>query len=472
MSTTELPRAGRPDDAPAATRTGAGAAPAVDARTTGPTRSGGSVPDRLRSRTLGCAVLAAPVVVMTAVPAWQFPWWQWVGLVLTVPILVWGALPVHRSALTDVRRGIASVDLLVSSTVLTAFAASLHGLLTTSAGTPGYEHAVPLTVLGGTGSGQFYPEVVAVVTTIALVVRNADRRAGRSDVVVTPSWVVPTVLLLAVGVAAYWSGGGAGRTGTIEIALAVLVAGCPVAATLAHPAAVLAVTEALRRRGTTLRAADALIAASQVTAILLTGPATLATNRPRPAGTTPCPGPVAVARLRGLGLDPVLLSGDPHRRARRQADRLGVEAVVAGLPPAERLAAVDRLRAAGTVVAVLGVDAVDGPVLAAADLGITGPTGAVRAADLVIGSGDPGDAVEALRLARRLPVVVRAGRRWAAGVTVPAVALAATGLLHPAVAALGPLLLGAAGVAAIVQGLRGPSPEWDALSPPPLSEEP
>ena len=71
-----------------------------------------------------------------------------------------------------------------------------------------------------------------------------------------------------------------------------------------------------------------------------------------------------------------------------------------------------------------------------------------------------------------MAVVVRAGRRWAAGVTVPAVVLATTGLLHPAVAALGPLLLGAAGVAAIVQGLRGPSPEWDALRPPPPSEEP
>lgn len=405
-------------------------------------------------------------------PPVQFTGWQWVALLLTAPVLGWGALPLYRSALAGVRRGTASPDLLVSLTVLTAVAASLRGLLTGAVGAPGYTHTVTLTAIWGGPSGALYLEVVAILTTVALAVRLLAAESRIPPHPDTDTWVAPAALHLAVGAGAFWSGSGAGPTGGVELGLAVLVTACPLARALAHPAAVLATTDALRRRGMTVHGADTTAILSRITTVLIAGSGTLTGHHSR-AGTGTAPGgPAAVARLRGLGLDPVLLTGDPSDVARAQGDLVGVDSVVAGLPPRARAAAVHRMQAAGAVVAVISTNPADTPALAAADLGIALAADArhVDAPGVVVRNGDPTAAVEALRLARCLPIVVRAARRWAAGVVCLAVPLAASGLLHPAVA-LGAPLLGAAGVTAISQRLRGPSPEWSPARPQPHQEE-
>ncbi|MFB9383339.1 hypothetical protein ACFFTK_09330 [Pseudonocardia petroleophila] len=421
-------------------------------------RSGRADRGPLHARVRGCAVLTVPVVVLTWVPPLQFPAWQWVGLLLTAPIITWGALPLYRSALAEIRRGSAAVNVLATLTVSAAFAMSVHSLFAGPAGAPGYRQAMSLTVIWGDGSGQLHLEVVAVVTTAALGARwlaGGPRPTGAS------TWFVPTVLFAAAIGAFFWFGAGAGRPAALEIALAVLVASCPVALALDRPAAALAAADALRRFGITLRGMPALTVASRVSAVLIAGSATLGPDGARAgAGTQPL-GPTAVARLRGLDLDPVLLASGADDVARAHADLAGVETVVAGLRPAETAAAVRRLQEAGAVVAVITGDPDEAPALAAADLGIS-LSSAVDVADVVIADTDPAAVVELVRLGRCLPATARAARRWTAATVTLAVPLAAAGLLHPAVA-VGTVLIGAAGVAAISHGLRGPSPEWTQI---------
>ena len=56
------------------------------------------------------ALLTAPVVVLSMVPALQFTYWQWISLTLVAPVAVWGALPFHRAAWTNLRHGATTME--------------------------------------------------------------------------------------------------------------------------------------------------------------------------------------------------------------------------------------------------------------------------------------------------------------------------------------------------------------------------
>ncbi|MDT0440916.1 cation transporter, partial [Streptomyces doudnae] len=68
----------------------------------------------LRTRLIVSAVLTIPVVAMAMIPALQFTNWQWLSLTLAAPVVVWGALPFHRAAWTNLRHGTATMDTLIS----------------------------------------------------------------------------------------------------------------------------------------------------------------------------------------------------------------------------------------------------------------------------------------------------------------------------------------------------------------------
>ena len=147
---------------------------------------------------------------------------------------------------------------------------------------------------------------------------------------------------------------------------------------------------------------------------------------------------VAVEELRGLGLEPVLLTGDSARAAMAVAAELGIERVDAGLLPAGKIAAIRELRASGDLVAMVGDGVNDAPALAEADLGIaigTGTDVAGEASDLTLVSGDLRAAVDAIRLARRTLATIRGNLFWAFAYNVAAVPLAVAGLLGPMIAA-------------------------------------
>ena len=146
----------------------------------------------------------------------------------------------------------------------------------------------------------------------------------------------------------------------------------------------------------------------------------------------------AVGELERLGLSPVLVTGDAEPAARAVADEVGIERVLAGVPPGDKAAEIERLRARGDVVAVVGDGVNDAPALAAADLGMaigTGTDVAIEASDITLVSGDLRAAADAIRLSRRVLATIKANLFWAFAYNVAAIPLAVAGLLNPMVAA-------------------------------------
>ncbi|MET9649067.1 heavy metal translocating P-type ATPase [Streptomyces sp. NPDC006460] len=133
----------------------------------------------LRLRLTVSAVLSAPVVLLAMVPALQFDNWQWLSLTLAAPVVVWGALPFHRAAWTNLRHGAATMDTLVSVGTLAAFGWSLWALFLGDAGMPGMRHGFDLTADRADASSALYLEVAAGVTTFILLGRYLEARAKR-----------------------------------------------------------------------------------------------------------------------------------------------------------------------------------------------------------------------------------------------------------------------------------------------------
>jgi Cu+-exporting ATPase len=147
--------------------------------------------------------------------------------------------------------------------------------------------------------------------------------------------------------------------------------------------------------------------------------------------------PEAVARLRGLGLRPVLLTGDTDATARAVAAEAGIEDVIAEVLPGGKADVVRRLQSEGRVVAMVGDGVNDAPALAQADLGIaigTGTDVAIEASDLTLVSGDLRGAADAIRLSRRTLGTIRGNLFWAFAYNVAAIPLAAAGYLNPLLA--------------------------------------
>src|SRR5207248_8994025 len=136
----------------------------------------------------------------------------------------------------------------------------------------------------------------------------------------------------------------------------------------------------------------------------------------------------AVARLRGLGLRPVLLTGDNERAAAAVAANVGIDEVIAGVLPRGKVEAVRRLQREGRTVAMVGDGVNDAAALAAADLGLamgTGTDAAIEAGDLTLVRGDLRVAADAVRLARATLSTCKGNLFWAFGYNVAALPFAA-----------------------------------------------
>ncbi|MFF3817437.1 heavy metal translocating P-type ATPase [Streptomyces bluensis] len=146
----------------------------------------------------------------------------------------------------------------------------------------------------------------------------------------------------------------------------------------------------------------------------------------------------AVERLRRLGVEPVLATGDREAPARAVAAELGIDVVHASCTPEDKADLVRRLREGGRRVAVVGDGVNDAAALAGADLGIAMGSGtdvAIGAADVTLVRGDIEALADAVLLARRTLRTIRVNLVWAFGYNAVTVPLAMVGLLNPMLAA-------------------------------------
>jgi len=145
----------------------------------------------------------------------------------------------------------------------------------------------------------------------------------------------------------------------------------------------------------------------------------------------------AVSGLRRLGLRTILLTGDSEATAQAVAAEAGVDEVIAGAMPGDKVAVIAGLQARGRSVAMVGDGVNDGPALVAADLGLAVGSGtdvAICAADMILLRDDLGVVPEAIQLARGTFRTIRRNLAWAFGYNVAAIPLAAAGFLNPLIA--------------------------------------
>jgi Cu+-exporting ATPase len=171
--------------------------------------------------------------------------------------------------------------------------------------------------------------------------------------------------------------------------------------------------------------------------------------------------PAAIAELRRLGLDLIMMTGDNERTAHAVAKKLGIDDVVAGVAPQDKHEQVERLRRGKSVVAMAGDGINDAPALAAADVGIAMGTGtdvAMESAGITLVKGDLNGIVQAIHLSRAVMRNIRQNLFFAFIYNVLGIPIAA-GILYPSFGwLLSPVIAGAAmslsSVSVIANALR------------------
>jgi P-type Cu+ transporter len=147
--------------------------------------------------------------------------------------------------------------------------------------------------------------------------------------------------------------------------------------------------------------------------------------RPESAGT--------VARLRAMGLDVAMLTGDHPRTAQAVAREAGIERVLASVLPQEKAGEIERLQSGGARVAMVGDGINDAPALACASIGIAmggGTDVAIEAGDITLMRSDLGLVATAVALSRAALRIIRQNLFWAFVYNVIGIPLAA-GALQP-----------------------------------------
>src|SRR5437867_1841442 len=327
-------------------------------------------------------------------------------------------------------------------------------------------------VTGGTrnqqGAFRFRATKVGADTALAKIValvREAQSSKAPAQRLADVAGKYLVIVALAAGVVTFvtWQLlGSHGLAFALSAAVAAVVIACPDALALATPTAITVGVGRAARAGVLFKNATVLEAAARVDTVVFDKTGTLTEGRPALADVVPDAGvdeaevlrlaaaadgpseqplasaPAAVARLHGLGVRVVLLTGDSRVTAEAVARSLGIADVRAEVLPGDKATEVRRLEAGGAHVAMVGDGVNDAPALAAASVGIAigaGTDVAIETAGVVLMRDDPADVATALALARRVRRKIKQNLFWAAIYNAIAIPVAA-GALYPSLGIL------------------------------------